>query len=200
METVLIIAVAVVVIAAALLFAPGWGAARGGERLRRRFGSEYHRAVAQQEGDTKAAERELRERVRRHGSLRERPLSPGDRELYETRWAEIHRRFVDSPQEATAETEALLARVAQERGYPAGPFEERVAAISVHHGDQVHSYRRLHAAVTERPDTEELRQSMIEARGLFEALTADRPTASTGGRAHVPWASSRRFAKGGGTS
>lgn len=202
MDTVLIIAVAVVVVAAALFLALGRGGVGGGERLKRRFGSEYHRAVAQQEGDTKAAERELRERVRRHGSLRERPLPPSARELYEAQWTEVQRRFVDSPQEAVTEAEALLVRLANDRGYPDGQrTEEQIAAISVHHGDQVRGYRKVHAAAHDRIDTEGMRQAMNEARGLFDALMTERRGDDGGGRrTHIPLAFARRHAKGGGTS
>lgn len=202
MDTVLIIAVAVIVVAAVLFYVLGWGV-RGEEGLKRRFGSEYHRAVAQQEGDAKAAERELRERVRRYGSLRERRLSPEARELYAAQWTEIQRRFVDSPQEAVTETEALLARLANDRGYPDGQrTEEQVAALSVHHGDQVHGYRKVHAAAHEPADTEKMRRAMNEARGLFDALTEERrPSAPASRHVHAPRPFARRHhAKGGGAT
>ena len=49
--------------------------------LQRRFGPEYDRAVAQ--GDSRlAAERELRERERRHAQLELRELTPESRERY----------------------------------------------------------------------------------------------------------------------
>jgi hypothetical protein len=201
MDTVMIIIAVAVIVVAAVFFALGRGVISGGERLKRRFGPEYHRAVARQEGDVKAAERELRERVRRHGALRERPLPQGVRELYSAQWIEVQRRFVDSPQEALTETEALLARLAKERGYPDGQrVEEQIAAISVHHGDQVHGYRSVHAAVHDQVDTEEMRRAMNEAQGLFDELTAEPPTTSASRRDHAPRAFARRHAKGSGTS
>lgn len=205
MDTVLIIAVAVIVVAAVLVFALSWGAARaqetGGVGLKRRFGSEYHRAVAQRDGDTKAAERELRERVKRHGSLEERPLPPTAREMYAAQWTEVQRRFVDSPQEAVTETGALLARLAHDRGYPDGQrVEEQIAALSVHHGERVHGYRRVRAAARDDRDTEEMRQAMNEARGLFDALMTERPNATTSRRVPALAAFTRRQSKGGGAS
>src|SRR5687767_6272049 len=67
--------------------------------LRHRFGPEYDRLVAEREGRT-AAERELRERERRHAELDRRPLSPESRARYAAEWEEIQIRFVESPVEA----------------------------------------------------------------------------------------------------
>ncbi|MCT9081550.1 hypothetical protein [Streptomyces fulvoviolaceus] len=178
----IVIVAAVVVIAAALALR-----ARGpqhGRGLKRRFGPEYDRAVARHDGDEKAAEHELTERVERHGSLRERPLEPAQREQYEARWTAAQERFVESPQEAVAEADRLLAEVAGARGFPDGAqYEEQFAALSVHHADHVHGYRRVHrvartrasGAQTQEQDgggggTEEMRAAMVEARALFEDL------------------------------
>ncbi|GGR80039.1 hypothetical protein GCM10010252_18170 [Streptomyces aureoverticillatus] len=56
----------------------------------------------------KAAERELAGRVKRHGSLKEQPLTPDVREHYAVQWADIQEQFVGSPQKAVAEADALL--------------------------------------------------------------------------------------------
>ncbi|NEA66645.1 hypothetical protein G3I56_29615 [Streptomyces sp. SID12488] len=66
-----IVIIAVMVIAAVIFFVVGRGRFRAGEGrgMKRRFGPEYDRAVADHDGDTKAAERDLGERVERHGSL-----------------------------------------------------------------------------------------------------------------------------------
>lgn len=216
MSTGLIIALIVIVIVAVAVVAAALSLLarrpQGGRTLRRRFGPEYDRAVAQHDGDTKAAENDLAERVKQHGSLRERPLEPAAREEYAARWAVVQERFVDSPQEAVAEADRLLAELAGARGFPdGGRYEEQFAALSVHHADQVHGYRRVHQAThTRTPNgpggTEELRAAMVEARGLFEELMApgrrdtersaepvpdDRPH-----RSHMPWAPTRRHAKG----
>lgn len=210
MEAVMIIiAVAVIAAAAILAFILGRRFVSGGERLKRRFGPEYHRAVARHEGDTRAAERELRERLRRHGAFRERPLPTGVREQYTAEWLEIQRQFVYAPREAVTGAEDLLARLAKERGYPQGPpIEEQIDAISVHHADHVHGYRDVHTvAHAPTAGTEEMRQAMNEARELFEELTADRPPATassaSSGRLSPPVPApgqvTRRQAKGGDT-
>ncbi|MER7961026.1 hypothetical protein [Streptomyces ardesiacus] len=182
----LIVVVAVVLVAAAVLALRARGPRHGGS-LKRRFGPEYDLAVARHDGDTKAAERELAERVRRHGSLRTRPLEPAERERFVARWTAAQERFVDSPREAVAEADRLLAELAGARGFPdGGQYEEQLTALSVHHAHHVDGYRRVHRATHAGVDgdgagTEELRASMVEARALFEALT--RPGRHDGGGA-----------------
>ncbi|MFF5441191.1 hypothetical protein [Streptomyces achromogenes] len=201
----LIVIAAVVVLGAAGLVARRGRGRRGGTSLKRRFGPEYERAVALHDGDTKAAERELGERLERHGELRERPLDGAERQRYADLWTAVQERFVDSPKEAVAEADRLLAQLAGARGYPdGGRYEEQVDALSVHHADHVDGYRRLHRVAREGGGTEELRAALLGGRALFDDLTSaepgrhrapagtDRATASHGGRSHVrshtPWA------------
>lgn len=113
----LIVIAAVVVIIAAAMTLRARGPRRG-PSLKRRFGPEYDRAVARHDGDAKAAERELTERVHRHGDLRERALEPAQRERYEARWTAAQERFVDSPREAVAEADRLLAELMRRPGLP----------------------------------------------------------------------------------
>jgi hypothetical protein len=188
MSTVLIIvalvAVLVIVAAAVLYLGPGKGGGRLG--LKRRFGPEYDRAIAGHDGDTKAAERELNERVKRHGSLKERPLSNETRELYVAQWTVLQERFVDSPDGSVAAADQLLARLAGERGFPeAARYEEQLAALSVHHAELVGGYRRVHRAAHGQASTEELREAMVDGRALFEALVTARPEDTRGHRAGV---------------
>ncbi|AWT42998.1 MULTISPECIES: hypothetical protein [Streptomyces] len=218
----IVIVAAVVLVAAALMLLRARRPHAGGN-LKRRFGPEYDRTVARHDGDVKAAERELTERVQRHGALRERPLEPAERERYEARWAAAQERFVDAPREAVAEADRLLAEVAGARGFPdGGQYEEQLAALSVHHAGHVDGYRRVHrvarlgaGADGGAPGTEEMREAMLEARALFEDLlkasaqdtgrhradrdevrqTRDRE-AVPGRRGHLPWGLTHRHAKG----
>ncbi|MEU1018978.1 hypothetical protein [Streptomyces sp. NPDC005898] len=178
---IILIAVVVVIAAAALVLLNRKRNAGGGQSLKRRFGPEYDRAVARHDGDTKAAERDLGERVKRHGSLQVRPLEPAAREQYSARWNHAQERFVDSPREAVAEADRLIAELAGARGFPdAGHYEDQVDALSVHHATHVHGYRKVHRAALGTDtaeggaDTEQLREAMVEARALFDALVADR--------------------------
>ncbi|MFS8201594.1 hypothetical protein ACLVWQ_23225 [Streptomyces sp. CWNU-52B] len=180
----IVVAVALVaVVAARLVTARGAGGGRG---LKRRFGPEYDRVVARHDGDTQAAERELEERVKQHGSLREQPLDPAARERYAVRWTAIQEQFVDSPRDAVVEADRLVSEVAGARGFPDGDrYEEQLAALSVHHAHHVNGYRRVHlaahpnAAGADRADTEELREALVEARALFETLTSASASAAT---------------------
>ncbi|MFE0470640.1 hypothetical protein ACFW2V_03355 [Streptomyces sp. NPDC058947] len=174
----LIVIAAVVVIIAAVMTLRARGPRRG-PSLKRRFGPEYERVVARHDGDTKAAERELTERVQRHGDLRVRPLEPAQREQYEARWTAAQERFVDSPRDAVAEADRLIGELAGARGFPGGgQYEEQLAALSVHHAHHVDGYRRVHRAAHLRAEdardggqgTEDMREAMVAARALFEEL------------------------------
>ncbi|MEV6193703.1 hypothetical protein AB0M19_15070 [Streptomyces sp. NPDC051920] len=185
----LIIVAALAVVAAALTLR----ARRppGGRALRRRFGPEYDRTVARHDGDTQAAERDLNERVKQHGALRELPLEPAARERYAAGWTAAQERFVDSPREAVAEADRLLGELAGARGFPGDRYEEQVSALSVHHGHHVHGYRSVHRAALARTgggenggvDTEKLREAMLEARDLFDDLLT--PTREDGSPART---------------
>ncbi|WP_333740374.1 hypothetical protein [Streptomyces sp. IBSBF 2806] len=211
----LIVVVAALVAVAAVMAVRARGS-HGGHGLKRRFGPEYDRAVARHDGDVKAAERELDALVERHGGLRERPLEPAERERFEARWTAAQERFVDSPREAVAEADRLLAEVAGARGFPAGDqYEEQVAALSVHHANHVQGYRRVHRVVQTSaggsgtrhagasdaygtdegrasglhggaPDTEDMRSALVEARSLFDDLIASSGRGSDRHRAQEP--------------
>lgn len=207
MITAVIIAV-VVIAAAAVLFVGLRRARGGGGGLKHRFGPEYDHTVARHDGDVRAAEQELRDRVRLHGSMKAEPLPPGARERYTAQWAGVQEQFVESPQQAVVEADALLSRLARDRGFPDGErFDEQVAALSVHHAHHVHGYRKVHTAARGQGGTEEMREAMVEARRLFDALVTEHSVDSTrhgrhstADRGHAPWALPRRHAKGSGTS
>ncbi|MFD6552571.1 hypothetical protein [Streptomyces sp. NPDC058398] len=204
-----IVIIAVIVIAAVILFIVGRGRIRadGGRGLKHRFGPEYDRAVAGHNGDTKAAQQELGERVKQHGSLEERPLSPEDLARYRAQWADVQEQFVESPRKAVTAADALLAGLARDRGFPDGEqFDDQIAALSVHHATRVHGYRSVHTAAHGQGDTEEMREAMVEARSLFETLVTEqagdvdqhRPP-SPDDNGHAPWALNRRHTKGSNT-
>ncbi|WP_411082895.1 hypothetical protein [Streptomyces sp. cmx-18-6] len=193
MTTVIIIIAVVVVLAAAAYFFLVRGRQAGGRSLHGRFGPEYDRVVARHDGDTKAAELELEERVKRHGHIEKRPLTEAARADYTARWARTQEQFVESPQQALDEADALLADLSRDRGFPAGEnFEDRTDALSVHHARHVDGYRRVHSVRRDGADTEEMREAFVEARGLFDALLEDGPEQREHGN--------RQLTKGRGTS
>ncbi|MCZ4607849.1 hypothetical protein O3S80_29665 [Streptomyces sp. Lzd4kr] len=210
---IILIVIAAVVVLGVTVMALRTRGAQGGRSLKRRFGPEYERTVARHDGDTKAAERELAQRVERHGGLRERTLETTEVERYEARWTAAQERFVDSPRDAVDEVDRLLAELAQARGYPGGAqYEEQLSALSVHHANRVHGYRRVHRAAHARvgggsergqPGTEEMREAMVEARALFEELVAvpverhrEPHEAQKKTGSHTPWSFTGRQAKG----
>jgi hypothetical protein len=172
---VLIVAVAAVIAGAAYTGLGRRGAGSRGMSLKRRFGPEYDRVLARHNGDTRAAEHELAERVRLHGAIEPQPLPPHVREQYATRWTAAQERFVEAPQEALAEAQQLLAGLAQARGFP-GPErpDEHLDALSVHHAHHIDGYRRVQAAARGPAGTEEMREAMLQARTFFDVLAADR--------------------------
>lgn len=158
-------------------------------QLRQRFGPEYDRLVAERDGRA-AAEKELRERERRHAELELRPLSDEARDRYLTEWEEIQARFLDAPDEAVRAGDELLDRVVSERGYPAKDFDERVADLSVDYGYTVGHYREARdvADLNSRgqASTEQLRQALVHYRAIFAELVGERDLANgrTASRTH----------------
>ncbi|MDQ7907866.1 hypothetical protein RB614_25410 [Phytohabitans sp. ZYX-F-186] len=172
------IVVTVIVVLAVLAAAgAGWMLYRRWS-LRHRFGPEYDRLVAERAGRS-AAERELRERERRHAELDRRPLRPESRARYAAQWEEIQIRFVESPVEAVNAAEDLVGRMAAERGYPAGDFEEQAAYLSVEHARSLDHYRRAHAVreAVDRgeSDTERLREALVHYREMVTELLGSEP-------------------------
>lgn len=146
--------------------------------LRQRFGPEYDRVVAERDSRT-AAERELRERERRHAQLELTPLSPESRARYAAAWEELQVRFVDSPAETVGDADELVGRLIAERGYPTGDFSEQIAHLSVEHARTLTHYRDAHEIRlrNERGEatTEDLRQALVHYRALFADLLGEDP-------------------------
>ncbi|MBO4162864.1 hypothetical protein [Micromonospora antibiotica] len=146
--------------------------------LRSRFGPEYDRVVAEQDSRS-AAERELRERERRHAELTLTPLSPQDRARYAAAWEELQVRFVDSPAETVGDADELVSQLIADRGYPTGEFTEQVAHLSVEHARTLTHYREAHEIRlrNERGEagTEDLRQAVVHYRALFADLLGEDP-------------------------
>lgn len=174
--TQVIVVVLVVLVVVALVAA----AVVAGRRraLKRRFGPEYDRVVAEQDSRG-AAERELRDRERRHAELELTPLDPESRARYAAAWEELQVRFVDSPGETVGDADELVSRLIIERGYPTGDFSDQIAHLSVDHARTLTHYRDAHEirVRNERGEasTEELRQAVVHYRALFADLLGEEP-------------------------
>ena len=155
--------------------------------LRARFGPEYDRAVESAD-DRRAAERELRERERRHSELQLRPLDPASRERYSVSWEEIQVRFVDAPDQAVGEADELVTRLIAERGYPTGDYDDQLAHLSVEHARTLDHYRKAHEinGLNTRGEatTEQLRQALVHYRSLFADLLGTEPDRLAGNHHH----------------
>ncbi|WP_213455157.1 hypothetical protein [Rhizomonospora bruguierae] len=158
----------------------GWLAMRR-RSLRERFGPEYDRVVSEQDSRA-AAERELRERERRHAELDLRELSDSSRTTYRAAWAEIQARFVDAPDEAVGAADELVTRLIAERGYPVGGYEDQVAQLSVEHARTLDHYRQAHdinlAHERGEASTEQLRRALVHYRALVADLLGEDPVPS----------------------
>ncbi len=179
MVWVLVVVVVVLLVIVGLLVARE----RRSRQLKEGFGPEYDRVVTER-GDQHAAERELLERRRRHAQFEIRTLEPAARDAYLQRWLGTQRRFVDEPVVAVAEAEVLVGQVMRDRGYPVDDdFEQRAADVSVEHPGLVDSYRAAQAisvrAKNGQASTEDLRQSMVHFRALFDDLLAPEDGAPT---------------------
>ncbi|HEY1176156.1 MAG TPA: hypothetical protein VGF17_08360, partial [Phytomonospora sp.] len=128
MSSTLILMIVFVIVVA--LGATAWYLFRG-RSLRRRFGPEYDRLVG--DSGRAEAERELRDRMRRHAELDLHQLTTEQRERYIGRWRALQIHFVDEPGEAVREADALTSGLIAEIGYPTDDREEQLAQLSVDH-------------------------------------------------------------------
>ncbi|TCB95759.1 hypothetical protein E0H26_18310 [Micromonospora zingiberis] len=150
--------------------------------LRQRFGPEYDHVLAEQDSRS-AAERELRDRQRRHAELELVPLDPAARARYAEAWEELQVRFVDSPTETVGQADELVTRLIAERGYPTGDFSDQLAQLSVEHARTLGHYRDAHEIHLRNSRgearTEDLRQAVVHYRALFADLLGEEPVATT---------------------
>lgn len=174
-QIIVIVLVVLVIIAAIAVAVRMVGRRRA---LRSRFGPEYDRVVQEQESRS-AAERELRDRERRHAELTLTPLSPESRARYAAAWEELQIRFIDSPGETVGDADELVTRLIQEQGYPTGDFSDQIAHLSVEHARTLTNYRDAHEIHLRNSrgeaTTEELRQAVVHYRALFADLLGEEP-------------------------
>jgi hypothetical protein len=147
-------------------------------KLQNTFGPEYDRVV-EDTGSRADAEKELRERERRHAELELRPLSAESQARYSAAWEETQIQFVDNPEQAVTTADDLVTRLIGERGYPTGDYDDQLANLSVDHARTLGHYRDAHA-ISQRnqsgeASTEDLRQALVHYRALFADLLGTEP-------------------------
>jgi len=150
--------------------------------LRDRFGPEYEHRL-EERGDKRAVEAELRDVSKRRKSLEIRPLNPASRGRYSEEWRAVQSRFVDQPDQAVVQADALVAQVMRERGYPVEDFDDQIDMVAVDHPAVAANYRDAHGISIRNRDrlasTDDLRQALIHYRSLFEELLAESPSSTT---------------------
>jgi len=143
------------------------------KRLQEKFGPEYDRMISESE-DRSKVEDELEARLERVEALEIQPLSEEQKESFANQWQSTQAKFVDRPLVAIREADQLIKAIMYEKGYPVEDFERRAADISVDYPELVINYRNMREFVDksdhEDISTEELRQTMIHSRSLFEEL------------------------------
>lgn len=163
-----IVAVLIVVIVAAV-------AARNRRRrhLADRFGPEYD-ATIEGAGSRRRAERELSEREAERERIDLRRFTDAERSRYRAEWEQLQKRFVDRPESAVVDADALIAQVMRDAGYPVDDFDHQAALISVDHPTIVENYRRAHGvyerSIAGQASTEDQREAVISYRALFDEL------------------------------
>jgi hypothetical protein len=172
---VIILIIVIVVVLAAIAF----GVQRSRrKKLQNTFGPEYDRVVADT-GSRADAEKELRERERRHAELELKPLSPESQARYAAAWEEVQIQFVDNPEHAVTTADDLVTRLIGERGYPTGDYDDQLANLSVEHARTLGHYRDAHdiSLRNQRGEasTEDLRQALVHYRSLFADLLGTEP-------------------------
>ena len=175
---IVVLVIVIVVVVAVGIFA--WNAMRR-RSLRERFGPEYDRVVEEQDSRA-SAERELRDRERRHAELTLTPLSAESRDRYAQAWEELQVLFVDDPARAVGAADELVTRLVAERGYPTENYDDQLAHLSVEHARTLGNYRDAHDIhlANERGEasTEQLRQAVVHYRALVADLLGDEPVAT----------------------
>jgi hypothetical protein len=173
-QAIVVVLIVAVVVAAAVTFV----VMQRRRALREKFGEEYERLVDEHQS-TSAAEKELRERERRHAELELRELSPEARARYRDEWQEVQARFVDAPEESVSAADQFVTTVLEDIGYPTGEFDDQAAHVSVDHARTLSAYRRAHE-ITERSTRheateDELRQAVLDYRELVTDLLGETP-------------------------
>jgi hypothetical protein len=169
----IVLAVVALAVVAAVAYAVSTSRRRQRDELREGFGPEYDRTVAESPS-RREAEAELRERQKRHDELELRPLSREARSGYRRDWDATQARFVDDPDGAIGDADALIQQVMRERGYQVDDADRSVDDLSVEHGEVMHEFRAAQVIARRSADgeasTEEQRQAIVHYRALFEAL------------------------------
>ena len=146
--------------------------------LHDRFGPEYERTV-----DGTGKRRRPQNATCANGRRSTTGSSSGrsalrSRERYQHDWEALQAKFVDRPQVAVTEADALVTDVMRERGYPVDDWEHKQRArcrwtIPTWCSTTGPRTRSRSAASPRGRSTEDLRVAVVSYRALFEELVED---------------------------
>jgi len=172
MEPWMIVLIVTAIVVAAIIAWYAWTRNRS-SHLRERFGPEYNWAV-EETGNRRRAESELAQREARARRIREKGLSPSDREKFLAQWKLCQAQFVDDPAGAVSRADELLAEIMRTRGYSTDNIHERmmdIAAAYPHHSEQYREAGRiLELHSRGEASTDELRTAFLQYRTIFDDL------------------------------
>lgn len=147
-------------------------------RLAETFGDAYYRTAATE--SPRVAERRLRDVEKEHDDLEIRELGAAARERYVDEWHETERRFVSDPADAVRSAERLVARLLEDRGYPAdAESTDSPLHVAIDHPYAFERYREARTAAGSNgsEETERLRRALLGYRAAFEDLLGSRTAA-----------------------
>jgi hypothetical protein len=169
----IVVAFVIAVIGVVIVVAVARGISARTYRLKKRFGPEYDRLVAERPS-RRLAESELAERERRVKGYSLRELSVQDQAQFRTQWADVQELFVDAPADAIGQGQRLVEQVMRDRGYPVTEFDQTLADLSVGHARVLDRFRAAHEAsekaTTGETSTEHLRMALLDYREMFGDL------------------------------
>lgn len=173
--TILLIAAAILVVAVIAILAASARRRRHEsqasriEGMRDRYGPEFDRQAERLRG-ADAAESALTERSRQ---VRQRELTPSERQRYREDWDRIEAHFLDRPALALAEGERLVADLMRDRGYRSDDPQDAAMDLSITHGNVAERYRAGSRIVSSgSSEIGEMREAMLHFRTVVDDLLA----------------------------
>ena len=163
--------VALLVLVALLIVASRTDRKRESEELRRKFGPEYEKAVADSKS-RKGAEANLRHREERVENLMLRDLTQAQRDHYAQWWTQVQSMFVERPAVALAEADRLTTDLMRDRGYPATDRDSTLEDLSVRHANLVQRLRHANDLSRDERSVDHVREAMLDYRAVVAELLA----------------------------
>ena len=103
-------------------------------------------------------------------TLEIRPVAPGDRERFQSRWlAEVRAQLLVDPIVAAENADALVQELMHLRGYPVDPFDWHLGSLTAAQADVVRSYHDVQA-LTKAHDSRHAVRAVQQYHHLLDDL------------------------------